>query len=50
METPEVSFKQVVSRGCGLDVHKKVVVAYARMPNGTANFVWTTPTFNAENK
>lgn len=27
METPEVSFKQVVSRGCGLDVHKKVVVA-----------------------
>jgi len=23
----EVSFKQVVSRGCGLDVHKKVVVA-----------------------
>jgi transposase len=27
MESPEVSFKQVVSRGCGLDVHKKVVVA-----------------------
>lgn len=27
MGTPEVSFKQVVSRGCGLDVHKKVVVA-----------------------
>ncbi len=27
METPEVSFSQVVSRGCGLDVHKKVVVA-----------------------
>jgi len=27
METPEVSFKQFVSRGCGLDVHKKVVVA-----------------------
>jgi transposase len=27
METPQVSFKQVVSRGCGLDVHKKVVVA-----------------------
>ena len=27
METPEVSFKQVVSRGCGLDVHKKIVVA-----------------------
>jgi transposase len=27
METSEVSFKQVVSRGCGLDVHKKVVVA-----------------------
>lgn len=27
METTEVSFKQVVSRGCGLDVHKKVVVA-----------------------
>ena len=27
METPEVSFKQIVSRGCGLDVHKKVVVA-----------------------
>ena len=27
METSEVSFKQVVSRGCGLDVHKKVVTA-----------------------
>jgi hypothetical protein len=27
MENPQVSFKQVVSRGCGLDVHKKVVVA-----------------------
>lgn len=27
METPQVSFRQVVSRGCGLDVHKKVVVA-----------------------
>ncbi len=27
METSEVSFKQVVSRGCGLDVHKQVVVA-----------------------
>ena len=27
METSEVSFKQVVCRGCGLDVHKKVVVA-----------------------
>ena len=27
METTQVSFKQVVSRGCGLDVHKKVVVA-----------------------
>lgn len=27
METAQVSFKQVVSRGCGLDVHKKVVVA-----------------------
>lgn len=27
MESPQVSFKQVVSRGCGLDVHKKVVVA-----------------------
>jgi len=27
METPQVIFKQVVSRGCGLDVHKKVVVA-----------------------
>ncbi len=27
METPQVSFKQVVSRGCGLDVHKKTVVA-----------------------
>lgn len=27
MEAPQVSFKQVVSRGCGLDVHKKVVVA-----------------------
>jgi transposase len=27
MEALEVSFKQVVSRGCGLDVHKKVVVA-----------------------
>ena len=27
MQSPQVSFKQVVSRGCGLDVHKKVVVA-----------------------
>lgn len=27
MESTQVSFKQVVSRGCGLDVHKKVVVA-----------------------
>ncbi len=27
METSEVSFKQVVSHGCGLDVHKKIVVA-----------------------
>jgi len=27
MEATQVSFKQVVSRGCGLDVHKKVVVA-----------------------
>jgi len=27
METPQVSFKQVVSRGCGLDVHKKTVVS-----------------------
>lgn len=27
MEAPQVTFKQVVSRGCGLDVHKKVVVA-----------------------
>jgi len=27
MEALQVSFKQVVSRGCGLDVHKKVVVA-----------------------
>jgi len=27
METPQVSFKQVVSRGSGLDVHKKTVVA-----------------------
>ena len=27
MEAPQVSFRQVVSRGCGLDVHKKVVVA-----------------------
>jgi len=27
MESPQVSFKQVVSRGCGLDIHKKVVVA-----------------------
>ena len=27
MESPQVSFKQVVSRGCGLDVHKKVVVS-----------------------
>ena len=23
----EVSFRQVVSRGCGIDVHQKVVVA-----------------------
>ena len=27
MEAPLVSFRQVVSRGWGLDVHKKVVVA-----------------------
>lgn len=27
METPQVIFNQVVSRGCGLDVHKKTVVA-----------------------
>ena len=27
MEASEVTFKQVLSRGCGLDVHKKVVVA-----------------------
>jgi len=27
METTEVSFTQVVSRGCGIDVHQKVVVA-----------------------
>jgi hypothetical protein len=27
METSEVSFRQVVSRGCGLDVNKKVIVA-----------------------
>jgi transposase len=27
METSQVKFKQVVSRGCGLDVHKKVVTA-----------------------
>ena len=27
METSQVSFDQVVSRGCGLDVHKKVVTA-----------------------
>ncbi|MEN8115472.1 MAG: transposase [Bacteroidota bacterium] len=27
METAQVSFTQVVSRGCGLDVHKKVVTA-----------------------
>lgn len=27
METSQVSFKQIVSRGCGIDVHKKVVVA-----------------------
>ena len=27
METQQVSFKQVVTRGCGLDVHKKLVVA-----------------------
>ena len=27
MESTQVSFKQVVSHGCGLDVHKKVVVA-----------------------
>lgn len=24
--------------------------SYARIPNGTENFAWTTPTFNAENK
>jgi len=27
LETSQVSFDQVVSRGCGLDVHKKVVMA-----------------------
>ncbi len=27
MESTKVEFKQVVSRGCGLDVHKKVIVA-----------------------
>ena len=27
METSQVAFEQVVSRGCGLDVHKKVVTA-----------------------
>ena len=27
MEASQVSFMQVVSRGCGLDVHKEVVVA-----------------------
>jgi len=27
MDTTEVSFTQVVSRGCGIDVHQKVVVA-----------------------
>ncbi len=27
METAQVAFEQVVSRGCGLDVHKKVVTA-----------------------
>ncbi|MDP2113378.1 MAG: hypothetical protein Q8K69_04910 [Bacteroidota bacterium] len=24
--------------------------SYARIPNGTGDFVWATPTFNAENK
>ena len=24
---PQISFNQVVSRGCGIDVHQKVVVA-----------------------
>ncbi|MGE5395763.1 MAG: lamin tail domain-containing protein [Candidatus Saccharibacteria bacterium] len=24
--------------------------SYARIPNGTGDFVWSTPTFNAENK
>jgi hypothetical protein len=27
MEATQVAFKQVVSRGCRLDVHKKVIVA-----------------------
>lgn len=27
METTQVSFNQIVSRGCGIDVHQKVVVA-----------------------
>ncbi len=27
METAQVQFEQVVSRGCGIDVHKKMVVA-----------------------
>lgn len=30
METPKVQFEQIVARGCGIDVHKKVLVATIR--------------------
>lgn len=30
METPKIQFEQVVTRGCGIDVHKKVLVATIR--------------------
>lgn len=30
METPKIQFDQIVARGCGIDVHKKVLVATMR--------------------
>ena len=37
----DVHFKQVVSRGCGMDIHKKVVVATVQgeaLPKETRTF------------
>ena len=30
MENQEISFEQIVNRGCGIDVHKKTIVATIR--------------------